>query len=348
MKIEIYFVVFGIIVFLGIIQETSKSQIVKKLLTKSFFFITFLLLILRSIDTGADTRMYINIFNYISKQSWSNPRYTNIEMGYCLLNKLISIFSTDPYYFILIMTILTLVPFHLFIKRYSLKPWISYLVYFTFGFFNFSFYIYRQGIAFSILIFSLRYVENRKLLKFVLCIIAAFFFHRTAIAFIIIYFIKDINITKKYLLYMFGGCFVIAIFSERIFNIALSFARVKYPVGYTGGFNFLLFLLAVFLAVFLFNKKNLSDFPNKYFMNTFAAACVVQILSLNLEIFVRLTYYFALPMIILIPNTIYIMCRENPRQRIVVEFMAVSFMAVWFVYTMYTSGWNNDYSFFWQ
>lgn len=348
MKIEIYFVVFGLIVFLGIIQETAKSQIVKNLLTKAFFIITFLLFTLRSIYTGADTRMYINIFKYISTQPWSNTRYTNIEIGYCLLNKFLSLFSTDQHYFIIAMTILTLTPFHLFIKKYSYKPWISYLAYFTFSFFNFSFYIYRQGIAFAVLIFSLRYVENRKPFKFILCVIIAFFFHRTAIAFVIVYFVKNISITKKYLLYMFGGCFIIAIFSERIFNIVLSFARVKYPVGYTGGFNFLLLLFAIFLAVYLLNNKSLNVFPNKFFMNTFAVACVMQILSLNLEIFVRLTYYFALPMIVLIPNTIYSVCREDPRQRIVVEFLAISFMTFWFTYTMYTSTWNNDYSFLWQ
>src|SRR5690606_36586476 len=51
----------------------------------------------------------------------------------------------------------------------------------------------RQGLANAVTIFSVRYIIDRKLLKFLLCFIIAFLFHKASVVFVLAYWIAVIR-----------------------------------------------------------------------------------------------------------------------------------------------------------
>lgn len=64
--------------------------------------------------------------------------------------------------------------------------------------FNWSLNIMRQSISAAIFIFSLQYIKDRKIVKYMLCIGLAFCFHKTSIILFPMYFILNINFKEEY------------------------------------------------------------------------------------------------------------------------------------------------------
>ena len=60
-----------------------------------FFLLLFFMLALRSINVGRDLYNYRNIFESYSQQTWHEIFSDNTEIGYSILNKIISLFTAD-------------------------------------------------------------------------------------------------------------------------------------------------------------------------------------------------------------------------------------------------------------
>lgn len=95
-----------------------------------------------------------------------------------------------PYAFVQIL--LNFIFFVFFYKAFESKktvfPWVIIFLFLT-GFLFLYLNIQRQGIAFSILLYALRFVENRNLIKYLLCIMLALGFHFSSLLFLPVYFI---------------------------------------------------------------------------------------------------------------------------------------------------------------
>lgn len=75
---------------------------------------------------------------------------------------------------------------------------LSWIFFYSFSLFNFYFLsVMRQGVAVLICFYSYKYIKKEKIIKFLICVLIASLFHKTAIIFITSYFLKYFNLNKK-------------------------------------------------------------------------------------------------------------------------------------------------------
>lgn len=346
---SVYYINFITIFIWGMIQEIIRNDKVKKAISIIISLQLFLLVVLRGNEVGADTVQYTDMFSYISELSWSNLAYTNIEKGYVLLNKILSLFIHTPHNFIVAMGIIIVPPFCYFIGKYSKKPWLSYLMFITMEFWGNSFYIYRQYIAFIILLFSLKYVLQRKLVKFCICVLIACMFHITAVVFFVIYFIGNKKINIKYIFIFTFITFFVAVFNKQIFLLLWSYARIKYEIGFIGGLHYLLVLIFMVIFTLGFSGRLSKDPKHILMTNMLLLAAMLQILSLNMTLLVRLVSYFSVSAIIIIPNIMHNILDNNKNQnyKFIIEFIVVILLLLWYINNL-QGYWVSNYVFIWQ
>lgn len=147
----------------------------------------FLLAALRS-DVGTDYTVYLTKQIPEVLNGWNGevePLYRLIIKISGFMNNLQLIFGIT--HFIILLFII------LAIKEKHESFFLSIVVLFGTGFFNYSLNIMRQSIAMAIFVYAIQFIDNNKK-KYVILIILAALFHKSALLYLFIPFIKDISI----------------------------------------------------------------------------------------------------------------------------------------------------------
>ena len=85
----------------------------------------FLIAALRGETVGTDLENYLPAFKTIVNTSWDAIFEIDWEPGYIVFNKLLSLFSDDNRFFLIVTSLFTTVGYLLFIWKNSKKPWLS-------------------------------------------------------------------------------------------------------------------------------------------------------------------------------------------------------------------------------
>lgn len=272
--------------------------------------VLFFVSILRNIETGVDLKIYIETFLGIAKHPLSLKVFSlySMEKGFLLLNMIISIFSKNERIFIIVVQFLYLIMVKKFIDKYSKNIWLSYFLFVSLGYYTMSFNIIRQSIAVGVMLLSLESIERRKLKSFLLYLFLAITIHYTAVIFIILYIIYPIKIDYFYnFIFLFIICSTLK-FSKNVTKFILMNSTTKYELRYLDivvsgqGWKLLLLLLIIFLLINIINKFKIKD--NKVFYHSLGLAVFFQSLAFGFSTMTRLTLYFVIMLIVLIPNII--------------------------------------------
>ena len=205
-------------------------------------------------DYGSYIEGYNNMFS-VSIESIFNEYTIGDPIAYYLITKFATFFKSDRVY-LMILAILSIVPGVLYIyndwKDSRLKSLMIFI--FMFNPFIFSFSACKQGIALSILMFSLKYIFERKLIKFIFCVLIAFLFHSTAIVFLFMYFLPnkkgDMNFFKKILIVV---CCILAIINLEWITTNFMGGRFEsYAIDSVEGRNRTFWLYSFLALIFLF------------------------------------------------------------------------------------------------
>ncbi|WP_462385305.1 EpsG family protein [Fusobacterium varium] len=216
------------------------SKLFSKKYTNNICFIILFIFSAIRFDVGWDFQWYYllatkfeyfkySIFIAKSKillemnQGWEKELgvYFTIEPLNKILYK-VSWFFESPQLLITLYSFLTL----FFIKKgldyKKKKDYEIWLFFYSFPLFYFhSLNTIRQWLAISIVFFSYKYIENKKILKFVLCVLVAGLFHKTALLVGILYFISWLNIKKEILVFLFFISFFSKDFLEKLLLLDL-------------------------------------------------------------------------------------------------------------------------------
>lgn len=313
---NIYLFLLLIILFLCFLENYASIIKIGKysISTRKISFIicfTFILCLglFRSELLGVDVYNYKEYF-----YSWY-PSYTfrevliNFKMdnGYILLNKIIYLFTDN---FWIVKSIIYIISFGLIstiIYKHSKYPALSFLIYVGFGYLGFSFCILRQSLALSICLYAYKYVEMKNFKLFLLLIIIAGMFHKTAYAYLIIYPILNYQFFNYQFL---KKIFIIVFF---LLNVVLIFPFLIniYTIDYSNniitgeGLNLLLVFIFIYFILYFFNKKyNKSFFTNKE-KDIIFMPIYFQIVTLFFSLLTRITNYYSIMFVVVIPNIIY-------------------------------------------
>lgn len=269
---------------------------------------------------GNNTSLYYDLI--------SNGRTIGrLEFLYYGLNKIIAVLGGDSRWLFALSSTLFLIFIYLEIFRDSPSPKLS-----TYFIVAMSYYFIfmngmRQMIGCAILLFSLRYVENRRLVPFLICVVAACGFHMTCLPFIIVYFVGTVDFKPRYVVITTIVLFLISQFLGGILTRILYFTPYARYIGSdhdSSQQGFIVLAINILLVVLgaLFNDKE--DTRYKIYFNLQVLAMWVAVLTGKVVLISRLRWMFGLPSIILLP-----MIFEK------IEDIKVKRLVVWSVVTLY-------------
>lgn len=159
---------------------------------------------------AADQVDYVRMFERTDITNWTES-LTN--PGYALLMGVVKACGGDYWTMLLIMNAFAMLIIGPTFHRYSPYIAISWLIYFAL-YLGYNLALVRQGLAMAFVILSFRYILSKQLGKFLLCILAGFFFHYSILVFIPAYWIVNrVKIKRKTALILLAVTFPLVLFN---------------------------------------------------------------------------------------------------------------------------------------
>lgn len=191
-----YIIIFGICTILAYITSRLDSKKIRISLVIAIILILSLLGGLRTTDIGYDIKIYgIRMFeqacsfkNFHEYIEFNKNLSLQSDIGYTFLNFIVSRFTNNINVFLFVIQLIpnTLVIITLYRYRKQTPFWLSLLCFLT-VFYLRSYNFLRQAIALAIVFHSLYYIENKKIIPFIISIVFATTFHYTALITIVLY-----------------------------------------------------------------------------------------------------------------------------------------------------------------
>ena len=263
------------------------------------------LIVFRDISVGSDTVKYCNIFSYYSMLPWKECFSFRWEPGLLLIMKFISTFvSSDSRAYIIIIGLISLIPLFVLINKDSPLPIISLIIFMTFLFTDAE-YLNRQWLAVVVLMFSYKYIRERKFVKFVICVLLAMCFHTSAIIFIVVYFIFRLPFSKTNIFISAILCVFLAFVGPYLLPIMRIFARGEVTSFNNGGYALLVLLWLCLISTYVFTgKRRVDDDKYQLYIRMLWIAAVTQPLVFSYHLFSRVIVYFYIAILFVIPFTL--------------------------------------------
>lgn len=179
----VYEVVLGAVSLCAIVSCTKQSPRMKDFLYWICAGGIIIASALRSTDIGADTLTYCREYQNIRTLSFKDAMEFRWEQGYVAVNWVIGQFFESERVLLVFLTIFILIPIVGWIKKESNYPLLSLVMFIGMGMWNASIGIFRQWCAIAILTFSYKYIKARRFIPFLMVVLIAMLFHRTAAIF---------------------------------------------------------------------------------------------------------------------------------------------------------------------
>lgn len=316
---------------------------------KAYCFICSTILIIlvgfRDPNLGkSDTlQLYLPYFRKISLFSFNElvnfVKSIDTEFLFYFISFLFSKITTNETLYLLFITIPIYIIIGRFIYKYSKYPFLSFIMLLSLNYFGYTFYILRHMVALSILLLAFEKFIQKKTKSFILLVILASLFHRTALVFLLILFFGKIKINKKILIVSILPIFCfIYLFGPKLLNIIFSFIKDGHYLHYVDNGlenNLMLFFINLFLLLFmiLFASKNYINTEenqnNFIFINVQIIACILALFVPFLSEFMRLSSFFSIISIVSIPNTISQI--ENVKLKQIVYLIMTMLLIIYFL-----------------
>ncbi|MFK2406265.1 EpsG family protein [Bacteroides fragilis] len=194
-----------LVVFFSVFDFSNLNVFKKKIL---LFFLSFILILFvgTRFETGDDWGEYTKVFDKIPLVSdlWNdNGMFLlfRMEPGYILFNSVIKSFGGSINEVFLLSSIVVISLFFVFQKRYTLLPFLAVLLYMRYGYMQFNMMFVRQGIAISIFFYSLKYIEDKKIIKYLLINILSSLFHSSLLIVLPLYFVINRRYSNIFFVY---------------------------------------------------------------------------------------------------------------------------------------------------
>jgi hypothetical protein len=178
------------------------SNSIKNLL----LFLAYLLFVFTAgfkYETGVDWRAYsymvddIMSIDYLNTPAGHESVFEGIDVGFNLLISIIKYFhgGLQTLFFILSSVSIAFLVFAL--KRYLKYPMLGIILYYGLVFFYLDMSGIRQAMALAIFFYSIKFIADRKPLKYLLLLFLAFSFHWSSIFLFPLYFLPAVKLNKS-------------------------------------------------------------------------------------------------------------------------------------------------------
>ena len=307
----------------------------------------FLLFVLRYKYIGADTIGYVRFFEKeIRSYSWKqlfDADTMRFEIGFRVYTKIISCFSNNYTFYFLINALIIFGILMRFSFKYTQNPFVFFFLFITLGTYHFFETGLRQALAMVICLLAVDFVKNKKLIPFILLVLLAYFFHKSALVFLLIYPLCAI---KKYdwIIFIYAILAVVFVLGfttfQNFFNQLLGY---DYDVEETGnGGIFMLFAVALFAYSFFmtYDKKD-KEKTETVILHLSLIAVVFWLLRLISRTAERVSYYYIFGLYIYFSQAVKY---DKDKLSSLLKWLLVLASLVLFVYR----NMGVNYLFYWQ
>lgn len=332
---NIYLMVMGACMLLGIVMQ-PRRQIKKKNYLLASFLLIIIVSSLRHYSVGKDLYgHYYNSFTSLQNLSWKLIGSTSYETGYVAFNKVIGTFTNNPQWMIAIHSLLVMGISGWFIYKESDDPALSTYMFITTNTWFMYLTMFRQSLAICIILIAWEVwgIQSWKWRRYILfwgLVFLATSFHSSAIMFVLLPLVDQLKFKKKHILYSVFAMIFVMVFYNRVFQLASSIIGVRRDYAdfysnsgaainlisiYGVAINLLIFIIAYISLVYYRGKERVEQkFGNEcgrigssridtiLYMVLFYLLC--KICGLRVNIMGRMAYYFGPFTWILVPKSI--------------------------------------------
>lgn len=348
---------YGLIVYVILITitfnniESKNKAIVVYLTMPVLWFVSAF----RNYSIGNDTLEYLRVFDLV-KNTDSIFLFTDrYEVGYLVLNKMVSFFTSNPVFIIVVSSTIIYIGFSRFIIKFSKNPGFSVLLFILMGYFAQSLNLIRFQLACTFLLFAFEKLSENKNKSFVFIVLFAFLFHKTAIIFLLALPLKYLKLNTKNLSFIGISTVIVYILFDpvfkyitNLFNYYIDYSSTAYFDGEIRLASILYFLITISILLFVYFIRNNNE---KYFekskyedfmiMLLFVGACIL-LLSFKFNLLDRVSDYFRVYSIVLIPN-ILLFVKDKYRRLIYSLLICLLFLVYFSFIHISRPEWNNIY-----
>lgn len=319
-----------------------------------FFFLLTVLVMLRHESVGNDTRNYIHFFKAFSGMNWSRLGKYGLEIGFSYFNKIVSLFSLEPQFFLAISAVLVSAMIYPTYKRLCVDASLTIVLFCIMSTFVMMFSGIRQMLAVGIGFIAYEYTRRKRILPFILMVLLALSIHTSAFMLAFMYPLYHAKITKKWLYVVIPVLAVVFVFNRQIFSV-LTWALgslTKYDGGAssTGAYTMLLLFAAFVVFAFLIPDEAKLDEETVGLRNLLLLSLVIQMFAPIHTLAMRLNYYYIIYIPLLLPKIIQCRCKRWNQVAVLGRHVMVVFFLVYFFVNAYRGGSLNvfPYHFFWE
>ena len=312
-----------------------------------------LLLALRNSKVGADTQYYIEYFQAIDDNyTWSQlGRYLAggflgerrwFEPLFTLFVKCVHTITGNPQIFLTVIAIIIMIPLGRFVYGNSRNVALSFMIYMCLFFQCFGITAIRQSLALSIsVLWGYHFVKERKLWKFLVCVVIGMLFHISAVVILPLYFVYHYKPKKVARIVYVGIVIILLLFHDQIITVVSGLTGLAYA-GSEGAkaFNMVIIMLAITLfCLWKYDKLIEIREENKGIMNAVLLGTLILPFSQVDSVYMRLSYFYYMFLMILIPEILLLF---PPKWKNIFTVCAYAGMIALFARH------GLQYSFFWQ
>lgn len=199
----IYFILF-LIALSGELFNVSRNEKSKRHYLIIVFGCLLAVAMLRDVSVGTDLQyLYSKYYPQFASASWNQIQSVTMtghwEWGFCALCKLLNYISSDVRVFIVATSLISIVPYGLFIYRNSKDVVMSTVFYVGFHIFTISLNIVRQSIAIGIILLGMEHLKRKEYMKFALYVLIASLVHTSAIIVLVLIVLDHIRFRRSML-----------------------------------------------------------------------------------------------------------------------------------------------------
>ena len=343
--------IYNLIAILILITSIYEISTDKKPNKRWFYFIIVMMMLTAGLAyaLSPDWLAYWNAFEGTAVTSFADLGYlaemVDMEYGYMFLNKLVSSLGLGYASFTIIIAVIALTLKSITIYRYGGYVGMALLMYFIPTYLFEEHVHVRQGLANAIMFFSIKYIIERKLWKFLLCFAIAFLFHKAVVAFILAYWIVKIKFNNLTIVLIVIGAIIInltglsslidGIMQFMPFGVAETYNDYVNELMDRGVLGDLVKVLTI--AVILFFNKEVSEKDPLfgYFRNLYIFGVVIYFFFGQGIFAARLPGFYTVYIIFAVPRMVMAL-RDNKSLK---NFVYVSFTT--YTILLYINFYNN-------
>ncbi|KIY20674.1 EpsG family protein [Mesobacillus subterraneus] len=315
----------------------------------------FIVMALRDVSVGTDILAYMN--EYINGKYYLNNLLRGSELGYSYFNYALGQLGLNFQAYLAIIAAIFVITISILYYLYSKNILLSFYLHVTIGLFAMSMSGLRQTIAISLTILAFIYLMKNKKMLFFIFVGIAYFFHNSAIVFLLVFILRKIRINKK-IGFIIYGISCLAFIGRGFFGSLVKQHTPDMYITYldnTAYVNPLLIVvvMALPLASLFFWPESRNEHNEDYIRVisiSFVLSCinfVIYFVAMEIPLIERLSLYFIIYNTLLIPNVIQRI--KSKDIRVIAIMVCIIFPLIQFVIS--TPGGSmgiDNYKFFWE